>query len=131
MLFQDMGNGHSFANSCSMMAGTFGKAGCCRHGVSNTSIRFVTRQGYTLAAIARSNLFDLARLDKPRIDPLLLLQLHVNTQSICSLLIRQHNHARRHKSTISTNQVIKVLKDDEAISRHANSEVVGVVLPDN
>src|SRR5437588_6971655 len=100
-----MGNGHSLTDGCPMVASTLSKGKGCCHRVCNARVRFVTRQGYSLPIIARSNLAHLADTDESCIDALLLLHVHIGPQGFCPLLTRQDDHACRHKATIAADEV--------------------------
>src|SRR5947208_13076723 len=93
MLLQNMGDGHAFANSCSVVAGTLGKAIRGGHRICNSRICFVTCQSHALTAKARRDVADFARTDQLCVDSLLLLHLHVSPNGLYSLLIDQDNHA--------------------------------------
>src|SRR6266566_4240059 len=124
-----MGNGHSLTNGSPMVASTLSKGKGCCHGVCNARVRFVTRQSYSLPIVAWGDLAHLVGSDEFCIDALLLLHMHIGPQGFCPLLIRQDDHAGRHKATIATDKVGEMLEDGKAILCHAHGEIIGVVLP--
>src|SRR6266567_7425824 len=129
ILRENLCDNRSFKDSCPQVTGAFRKAmrGC--HRVGNTGIGFVARERHPFTAICRCYLADFCSSDKPGIHALLLLQEHIGPQSIGALLGTHDQQTRRKKTAISPYEIVEMLEDAQAISCHADREVVGVVLP--
>jgi hypothetical protein len=60
-----------------------------------------------------------------------LLHRYISPQRLRPLLIHHHDHTGSEKATVATYEVIEVLKNCQAVLCHADSEIIGVVLPHN
>src|SRR5579859_7313434 len=124
-------DGNVFADTRAMFARLLGEAvgGC--HRVCYARVRFVTGQCHTLAAIPRRSLGDLVRADNVRIHALFLLHLHVGAQGISAVFTCHYDHAGCDEAAVAAYAIRKLLKDGQALFRHAHRKIVGVVLPDD
>ena len=131
MLLQNVRHGHTFTNDCSIITSSVSKAIRCCHWIGDACIRFVARQSHTLALVAWRCLAYLAAIEQLRVDAVLLLQSNIGVQGFRALLIRHDDHASCDEATISTDKLIEVLEDVKTLFCHTNSEIIGVMLPDD
>src|SRR5581483_9776906 len=115
-----MRHSNAFTNGYAQFSRPLSKTSGGCHWVSYTGIGLVARQCYPLAAIARCNIAQFVAPNEFGVDALLLLHLHVGSQSVRSCIVRQDHHACRDKATIATHEIIEMLENGETLLRHTN-----------
>ena len=94
------------------------------YGIRHPRFWFVTGQRDALSAVTRRGLADLVRANKAGIHPLLLLHLHIFAQRILPIFADHHNHTGGGETTITADDIVKVLENCEAFLCHTNGKFV-------